>query len=543
MAEKESIIVAIELGSSKISGIAGKMKDGTIQILAYAEEKTNDCIKRGVVYNIEKTTQSIKNVVTKLESSLKMKITRTYIGLGGQSVRSVKKVVKQNMLAPTYINQTHIDELTDQSHEVDIDDCELIGYFTQDFIIDGNVVAEPVGVMGTNLEGEFLNIIANKKLKNNINTSFENLGLDIADYRLTTFELANNILTDAEKRSGCAMIDFGAGTTTIAVLKNNVVRQIVTIPLGINNIIQDLCDLQIEYTEALQLFLTYGNALPQELGIEEEQEETPKYRTSDGREIEVSNIEHIIEARFGEILANVNNQLVHSDYASKLLGGIVITGGGANLKNIDKACSQTLKAEKIRIARKLIPQVIKNSDITSLSTESPTNCAIIALLLPGGENCVGEAYNGPDIFRDKEKEDQIAERQAEAEKLQQKEEQAYIAIEATKGKLREAILNISKASDAIKEDGKNKKLWEKAFALIDKANNITDDDYINNLKLLEGKDKYNQSIREANTLFGKLDEEIENLQTLIAEAKKQNNIWGKITNAIEKLLQEDDENR
>lgn len=535
MADKDSIIVAIELGSSKISGIAGKVKDGTFQILAYAEDKTSDCVKRGVVYNIEKTTQSIKNVVSKLEISLKMKINRTYIGLGGQSVRSIKNVVKKNMLTPTYINQTHIDTITDESHEVPFDDYELIGYFTQDFIVDSNVVAEPVGVMGTNLEGEFLNVIANKRLKNNINTVFENLGLEIADYRLSAFELANNILTDTEKRSGCAMVDFGDGTTTIAVLKNNIVRQLITIPLGINNIKQDLCDEQLEEQEAIQLLQTYANAVVENTTLDEE-ENTPMYTTTDGRQIEIIKIQHIIEARLHEILVNVEHQLVNSDYSGKLLGGLVITGGGANIKNIDKACQQTLKVDKVRVAKKLIPQVIKNSDITALSTESASNCTIISLLLAGNENCVGEAYDGPDIFTDKKKEDEINDRkEAVAEQLKE-EEEAVAAIEKTKADLRDIILKLEKASTDIQSNEANKRLISKGDDLLDEADNVVDENFTSYRDKLLNKDKYKQTLREADFLISKKDEEVEKLENIIAAAKKKNSPLGKISSWLETLL-------
>ena len=325
MGEQDSIIVAIELGSSKVCGIAGKMKDGSMQILAYAEDKTSDCIKRGVVYNIEKTTQSIKNVVNKLEATLKRKITRTYIGIGGQSVRSVKSFIKKNMLTPTYITQAHIDSITDESHEVSDEDCELIGYYVQGFSVDGSLVADPVGIMGTNVEGEFLNVVANKRLRNNIKTSFENLGLEIADYHLSAFELANNVLTDTEKRTGTALIDLGAGTTTIVVLKSNIIRQIITLPLGINNIKQDLCDLQIEYSEAEQLLLTYGDAMSENVQYDDE-DQIPLYTTSDGRSVEITTIQEIIRARLQEILVNVDKQMHNTEYADRLLGGVVITG-------------------------------------------------------------------------------------------------------------------------------------------------------------------------------------------------------------------------
>lgn len=537
MVEQESIIVAIELGSSKISGIAGKMKDGSMQILAYAEDKTTDCVKRGVVYNIEKTTQSIKTVISKLEATLKMKITRTYIGLGGQSVRSVKSVIQKNMLTPTYINQAHIDLITDESHEVPYDDYELIGYFTQEFIVDTNVAVDPVGIMGTNIEGKFLNVIANCRIRNNIKTSFENLGLEIADYRLSAFELANNILTDAEKRSGTALIDFGAGTTTIAVLKNNIVRQIITLPLGINNIKQDLCDLQIEPSEAEQLLLTYADAIA-ENDNGEENGQTATYTTSDGRSIEVTTILHIIEARLHEILVNVENQLHNSDYADKLLGGIVITGGGANIPNIEKACVNTLKVDKVRIAKKLIPQLIKNSDITSLSIESPTSCTIISLLLAGTENCVGEEYNGPDIFRENEKNQEITAHKEAVAKMQQEEDEALAYIEKIKTQLRETILKLQQTSEAIANDEGNKKLRNAAEAFINEAHNILTEDYNKNKDILIDKDKYKQSLREADILISKCDEEAENLTNQLKELAKKNSLIGKMNRWIEDLLKE-----
>lgn len=537
MGEQESIIVAIELGSSKIAAIAGKKKDGAMQILAYAEEKNYDCVKRGMVYNIEKTTQNIRNVINRLETSLKMKVNRTYIGLAGQSVCSQKSIVKKNLLAPTYITQGHIDAITDESHEVAIDDYELIGFFTQNFVVDTNSLVNPVGIMGTNIEGEFLNIVANTRLRSNIKTSFENLGLEIADYRISAFELANNILTDAEKRSGAALIDFGAGTTTIAVLKNNIVRQITTLPLGTNSIRQDLCDLQIEDSEAEQLMLKYGNATA-ESTPDDENEKKPVYTTSDGREIEISLIQQIIEARLGEILINVENQLHNSEYADKLLGGVIITGGGANIPNIDKACASTLKVSKVKIAKKVIPQIIKNSDITNLSTESTTTCTIISLLLAGDENCVGGAYKGPDIFDEKEKENEIQVIKEANAKKQKEEDEALAYVESIKTELRTAIVNMQKQTEAINDNPSNKKLWLAADNAVTQASSILTEDFDKKKNVLADKDKYNQSLREADVLIQKCNEESENLQTVVREAKKRNSPMGKLSKWIDDLLKE-----
>lgn len=532
---KDSVIVAIELGSSRIAGIAGKMKDGTMQIVAYAEDRTTDCIKRGIVYNIEKTTQGIRNVVTKLETLLNKNINCAYIGLGGQSVRSINTIVKRNMLTPTYINQSHIDSITDESHEISLEDCELIAYFTQDFVVDTNAaVTDPVGIMGTNIEGKFLNVVANHRLKQNINTTFENLGIDIADYGLTSFALANNILTDTEKRSGCAMIDFGAGTTTIVVIKSNIVRQIVTIPLGTNNIIQDLCSEQIQQSEAEELLAKYANAIIEDADYDSENTEI--YHTLDGLDIEVPMIRHIIYARFNEIIQNVKIQLEKTDYADQLIGGLVVTGGGANIKNIDKSCTRVLGIDKVRIAKTVIAPMIKNSTLTNLQMDCPQNTTILSLLLSGTENCVSDGYSGPDIFHDKEREKQIQAKNEAAAEQQKEEDELLESLEATKSKLREIIVKMQHCKKSIEEDSSVKRNWVTAKNLIAEAEDVPGDDFSEHVSILSAKDKYKQAVREAEELVAQCDAVKLQLEETERDAEKQNSTLKKISNFFNDLL-------
>ena len=113
---EKDFIVAIELGSSKISAIAGKKKDGTMHVLAYAEERTTACVKRGVVWNIEKTYQSVNNVIAKLENVLKTKVVTAYVGLAGQSLRSYRCVVKRNKLTQSYITNEAVDSIRQESY-------------------------------------------------------------------------------------------------------------------------------------------------------------------------------------------------------------------------------------------------------------------------------------------------------------------------------------------------------------------------------------------------------------------------------------------
>ena len=535
--EKEPIIVAIELGSSKIAGIAGKLKDGTMQIIAYAEDHTSDCMKRGVIYNIEKTTQSIKNVIARLETTLKVRITKVYIGLAGQSLHSVPCVVKRNMQTPTCINQTHIDDITLESHDISIEDYEFIDSFPQKYVIDSNEVSDPVGVVGTELEGHYLNIVANRKIRNNIITCFDNTDVLIEEYKIQPCELAANVLTETERRSGTAVVDFGAATTTIVVYKNNIIRLLSTIPLGFDNIRQDLCSLQLDDSEAETLLLKYGTGSTENTA----EEAVPDYTTSDGRQIKISEIRYIIEARLTEILTNVAHQLGHTEYATQLLGGMVLTGGGANMPYLDRVVTRILKIDKIRTAHKLVEPVIKNSTLTNLSTDSTISCGIISLLLSGEVNCVSDREAGsPNIFDVHDTQDTINQHKAEVAETHKIESEAIATLEAIKGSLREAIVKMQKASEAVTADPANKRKRTEAEDLILQCTSIIDDTYDRCTSQLIGKDKYKMVLKEAEDLIAKRDEQENLLSDTIKKAAKQSSLAYRLGRWLDNLINEAD---
>ncbi|MCQ2095634.1 MAG: cell division protein FtsA [Bacteroidaceae bacterium] len=539
MGEFEPIIVTIEIGSSKIAGVAGKMKDGTMQIIAYAEDQTHDCVKRGVVYNIEKTTLCIKNVVSRLETTMKHKVSRIYVGLGGQSLHSEFRLVQSNLQTPTCINQAHIDAVTAESREVLRDDYQLVESFPQDFIVDSNVTSDPVGIVGTNLEGRFLNVIANSKLINNITTCFDNTDIDIIGFKVSAHELAKNVLTETEKRSGCALIDFGAGTTTVVVFKNNIVRLVSTIPLGFNNIIQDLCSLQIEYSEAKELLMKYGDAVPGDNPSEDDESEGD-YVTTDGRNFEIAKIQFIIEARLTEILANVRTQISRSDYSENLLGGIVLTGGGANLKNLERAVMRNTNIDKVRVARKLVEPIIKNSTLTNLSLDKCTTNTVVSLLLSGTDNCVSGEIGDPDMFVRQQTDNDISTKKANATSVQKEEDAALATLEGYKGKLRELIVQIQDTTEDVTEHKANKHVRNDAKELINESNSLLGAEYEQATRTLMGKDKYKQSLREAESLIVKRDDEIKKLEDTVRQAEKETGIITRLTAWIDDLLTEKD---
>ncbi|MCR5043000.1 MAG: cell division protein FtsA [Bacteroidaceae bacterium] len=535
----KDFIVAIELGSSKISGIAGKKKDGTMHILAYAEEKTAGCVKRGVVYNIEKTYQSVNTIIAKLEAVLKTKITRAYVGLGGQSMRSYKCIIKRNLLTQSYITNEAIDAIRQESYEIPFNDYEVLENFPQEYVVDSSVIADPVGVMGTNIEGEFLDVIAKTNLRTNIDTVFANVGVDIAEGLISPLQLANNVLTDAEKRSGCALIDLGADTTTLVVYKNNIVRYLVTIPLGSNNINKDLSTLPIDEAETEDVKLKYGDAC-QEFEASEESE-TQYYTTSDGRQIDVNTIKTVAESRMGEIIANVSSQIINSDYSGKLLAGIVITGGGSNMKNIVKALTKNTKIDKVRVANKVNQVVVKTSNASNFSMDSTDTTTIISLLLAGTVPCGGEDIGrAPDIFDQQTKDEERRKRQEEAEAAAKAEEQDAIAFDGMKSAIRSAIDKVKKQNEEVKKYGSDKKVRLRAKDL---SLNILDETigekYEKAAQALQGKDKFKQSLKEGADLAELLKEAVDELTTNVNKANKENSFWGRTKGWITDIVSED----
>jgi cell division protein FtsA len=434
-------IAAIELGSSKITGVAGrKNSDGSMQILAYTQEDSSSFIHKGVVYNLAKTAQSLTSIINKLEDELKSNIAKVYVGIGGQSLRTVQNVIVRDLDEPATVSQAFVDSIKDENIEIPIADMDILDVVPQEFKLDNFLQAEPVGVACSHIEGRFLNIVARPMVKKNLERSFQEANIEIADLVIAPLATAKYVLTDTERRQGCALVDFGADTTTVSVFKNNILRYLIVLPFGGNAITHDLTTQQIEEEEAERLKLTYGNAM-----YEEEPSDAPATCSIDDgtRTLELNTINNIIEARLEEIIANVFNQIQMSGYDnSKLLAGIVLTGGGSNMKNIDTAIRKQCKIEKVRIARTGRQSVLCNKDI--LSNDATQNGAI-ALLFEGHENCCRTVAPKPKaeepkpVIQDMFQEDQaLKDQEAKArEALKRKEEEERKRKEEEKRKAKE----------------------------------------------------------------------------------------------------------
>ena len=392
MAAKE-FIVAIELGSSKMTGIAGqKNLDGSIQVLAVVKENSSSFIRKGVVYNIDKTAQCLTSIIRKLENQLKTEITQVYVGVGGQSIRSVRNVITKDLPSETIVTQDMVIELMDSNRSMTYQDQEILDAAVQEYKVGSQLQLDPVGIQATRLEGNFLNILERKAFYRNLNKCFEAANINVAEMYLAPLALADSVLTEAEKRSGCALVDIGADTTTVSVYSKNILRHLAVIPLGSNNITKDIATLQMEESDAEKMKLKYGSAYTDNNDIDSDL----KYSIDPERQIESRKFIEIVEGRLEEIIENVWYQ-IPSEYYDKLLGGIILTGGGSNMKNIEKAFSNHTHVEKIRIAKFVTQTIISNNEM--LKAHDGTMNTVLGLLAKGDINCAGGAVDlNADLF-------------------------------------------------------------------------------------------------------------------------------------------------
>ena len=259
---------------------------------------------------------------------------------------------------------------------------DILDVAPQEYKVGNNLQANPVGLVGSHIEGRFLNIVARASVRKNLEHCFQQAKIDIADQLITPLVTANAVLTESERRSGCALIDFGADTTTISVYKNNILRFLTVLPLGGNSITRDITTLQMEEEEAERLKKAYGDTLYEE-DPEQEKEATCKLE-DDNRIIKVADLNNIIEARAEEIVTNVWNQIQLSGYEDKLLAGLILTGGAANLKNLDETLRKRSKIEKIRMAK--LPRNTVHAPSNILRKDGSQN-ALFGLLFEGNQNC------------------------------------------------------------------------------------------------------------------------------------------------------------
>ena len=457
----DNFIVAIELGSSKVTGMAGrKQPDGAIQVLAFAQEPSTTFIRKGRINNVSKMTQCIKSMKEKLEQKMQKSIGRVYVGIGGMGMHTVANTVVRHFDTKVEITQESVDAMCDENRNSADPDRDILESVPQEYQLGTQKQYDPVGIMSDNIEGHYLNIVASSSVREDIRNCFRAAGITIADLPINVLAMADVMLTEPEKRSGCVFVDMGAETTSVAVYKNNLLRHLAVIPLGGANINRDIASLQIEDEEAELLKLKYGSAISNH-----ENEAQKPITTSDGRQIPYEEFTGLVEARIEEIILNVENQIRLSGYSvNQLIGGLIITGGASHMRGIDQAFTRETKFEKIRFVHN-IRISLRAADYPGLNDGGDCN-AVIALIDKGEINCCSGDLGQANLFGGEEaenisedSENSVDDEAAEAQRKAEEE-----AAEAQRKAEEEAAEAQRKAEEEEERKKKERKAkWKNAF--------------------------------------------------------------------------------
>lgn len=335
--ENVELIVGLDIGTTKIAAIVGyKNEFGKVEILSVGKAESLG-VQRGVVANIEQTIESIKTAVKIAADKANMDIEEVVVGIAGQHIKSMQHrgVVTRKSLEDE-VNQADVDQLIDNMHRLIMNPGEeIIHVIPQEYIIDNvSGIRHPIGHAGIKLEGDFHIITGQVSAVKNIFKCVDRAGLKTVDLHLEPLASADAVLSDEEKEAGVVLVDIGGGTTDVAIFYDGIIRHTAVIPFGGAIITEDIKEgCGIIKAQAEQLKMRFGSALEQENQINEVIS-IPGLRGRPHKEISVNTLAQIIQARMEEILGFVLFEIKNSGFERKLAGGIVVTGGGAQLKHL-----------------------------------------------------------------------------------------------------------------------------------------------------------------------------------------------------------------
>ena len=335
--EKSEIVVGLDIGTTKIACIVGRRDEyGKIEILGIGKSESLG-VSRGVVANIDKTVQAITAAVAEAEQKTGQKIKYVNVGIAGQHIKSLQhRGILTRESIDEEIGQVDIERLISDMERLQmLPGEEIVHVLPQEYIVDSEQgIKDPRGMSGIRLEANFHIITGQIAAAKNIHRCAHKSGLKVTELVLEPLASAEAVLSDEEKEIGVALVDIGGGTTDIAIFQDGIIRHTAVIPFGGNIMTEDIkegCAIIRHQAELLKV--KFGSALASE-AKDNEIVSIPGIRGREPREISLKNLANIIQARMEEIIELIYFEIRNSGFEKKLHGGIVLTGGGANLKHL-----------------------------------------------------------------------------------------------------------------------------------------------------------------------------------------------------------------
>ena len=338
--EKSSpIVVGLDIGTTKICAIVGRRnKNGKIEVLGIGKAESAG-VTRGVVSNIDKTVQGITQAVDVAGTQSNVEIKVVNVGIAGQHIKSLQHrglITRRDL--DNEIGRKDIDKLIEDMFNLVMPPGEgIIHVIPQEFTVDGEPgIKDPIGMAGVRLEANFHIISGQTAAIKNIVKCVNKASLETVDLILEPLASSESVLSDEEKEAGVVLVDIGGGTTDVAIFHEGIIKHTAVIQFGGNSITEDIregCSVMRNIAE--QLKIRFGSALAEE-NKENEIVCVPGLRGREPKEISVKNLAFVIQARMEEIVEHVYYEIKASGYEKKLIAGIVVTGGGAQLKHLSQ---------------------------------------------------------------------------------------------------------------------------------------------------------------------------------------------------------------
>jgi cell division protein FtsA len=383
---KSPVVIGLDIGTTKIACFVGRKNEhNKIEIISMGRSESLG-VMRGVVSNIERTIQSITTAVQEAQNCKdgNLTIKNVFVGIAGQHIKSLQhRGIYTRRAKDGEISQLDIDNFIDDMYQMVMNPGEeIIDVIPQEYIVDNEPeIKDPIGMAGTRLEANFHIITGQVSNVLNIKKCVDRSGLNTKGIILEPIASAEAVLSEEEKEAGVVLVDIGGGTTDVAIFQDGFIRHTAVIPFGGNVITQDIkegCTIMQRHAEALKV--RFGSALASE-SRDNEVVCIPGIRGKDPKEITLKNLASIIQARMEEIIELVNYEIKNSGYSKKLIGGIVVTGGGAQLKHLTQLF-EYMTGMDTRIGYPT-EHLANTNDIKNLS--SPMYATGIGLVLKGFE--------------------------------------------------------------------------------------------------------------------------------------------------------------
>jgi cell division protein FtsA len=334
--ESTNTYIAITIGSAHTTAVAAQMnEEGQLRILA-SESHASEGIRYGEIINPSATSFVVKNTLELLENRIKDKIARVYVGINGRSLKTFNTKIERQYPDKRFVTSDMLEEMIEEIRQAKLDQGIIYEVFQQEIFVDNEPEMTPIGCNCQQLAAEFRVVVGKPELKENTDRCFDRTGYKIVNTPLQLITTAQALLSPFEREQGCALVDFGASCTSIAVYHHNLMRYLWVIPLGGNNITHDIMSLGVSVEIAEELKIRYGNALPntvnatQRVSVRSEVDETAAIK------IPLQTIALVVEARITEIIDAIWKAIQRSGVADDLGAGLILAGNASKLRNLDQ---------------------------------------------------------------------------------------------------------------------------------------------------------------------------------------------------------------